>query len=112
MGTRPRPGPKVAQRAALGSVEDSESIGDTRRVTKTGMPSPVGGLAPHGSSASVDASVATAYADADGSNPHRPRGRPRQPRPHGRPASRRRAAPPARAARGAAGAQRPGQGLV
>ena len=31
MGTRPRPGLKVAQRAALGSVEDSESIGDTRR---------------------------------------------------------------------------------
>ena len=29
MGTRPRPGLKVAQRAALGSVEDSESIGDT-----------------------------------------------------------------------------------
>src|SRR6478609_6298943 len=36
MGTRPRPGLKVAQRAALGSVEDSESIGDTRRPHQNG----------------------------------------------------------------------------
>ena len=36
MGTRPRPGLKVAQRAALGSVEDSESIGDTSRRHQNG----------------------------------------------------------------------------
>ena len=38
MGTRPRPGLKVAQRAALGSVEDSESIGDTLRPHQNGAP--------------------------------------------------------------------------
>ena len=114
MGTRPRPGLKVAQRAALGSVEDSESIGDTRRPHQNGD---CRDLTPRRLGRRVRQHMLT-----DDERQHMLTrmtrtatdlaGRPRQHRPHGRPAGRRRARSPARPARDPARPQRPRQGLV
>src|ERR671913_1759466 len=70
MGTRPRPGLKVAQRAALGSVEDSESIGDGARphqnsVGLTAVPAPAASRRQH----MLTRRLESAYADGMSRSP-------------------------------------------